>query len=201
MPRTHPPYAPEYRRRIIHLRGCHDVPGTGCLHQRLRCVAPAAAISTGARRRGTHFAYQRDSSYSRATYGAPRIDEELLAVGIHVGRKRVARLMKAADLCGVSRRQWITTTVREPKRAAGNRPGRTQLHRRGAQSVVSRRYHLHPDLGWLSIPGGGARYFQPQKRRLGDGNPPEHGTGAASAQPGAVAASARRRRDSSFGPG
>src|SRR5216684_5527217 len=37
--------------------------------------------------------------HSRATYGAPRIHEELLAVGIHVGRKRVARLMKAADLC------------------------------------------------------------------------------------------------------
>jgi putative transposase len=52
--------------------------------------------------------------YSRATYGAPRIHEELLAVGIHVGRKRVARLMKAADLCGVSRRKWVTTTVREP---------------------------------------------------------------------------------------
>ena len=47
---------------------------------------------------------------SRATYGAPRIHEELLAAGMHVGRKRVARLMKAADLCGVSRRQWVTTT-------------------------------------------------------------------------------------------
>jgi putative transposase len=54
------------------------------------------------------------NQYSCATYGAPRIHEELLAVGIHVGRKRVARLMKAADLCGVSRRKWVTTTVREP---------------------------------------------------------------------------------------
>lgn len=51
--------------------------------------------------------------YSRATYGAPRIHEELLAVGIHVGRKRVARLMKGAGLYGASRRKWITTTVRE----------------------------------------------------------------------------------------
>jgi helix-turn-helix protein len=32
--------------------------------------------------------------YSRATYGAPRIHEELLAAGMHLGRKRVARLMK-----------------------------------------------------------------------------------------------------------
>jgi len=49
---------------------------------------------------------------SRATYGAPRIHEELLAAGIHVGRKRVARLMKATGLSGVSRRRWVTTTVR-----------------------------------------------------------------------------------------
>jgi putative transposase len=51
--------------------------------------------------------------YSRATYGAPRIHEELLAAGLQVGRKRVARLMKAAGLYGASRRKWITTTVRE----------------------------------------------------------------------------------------
>jgi len=50
---------------------------------------------------------------SRATYGAPRIHEELLAAGIHVGGKRVARLMKATGLSGVSRRRWVTTTVRD----------------------------------------------------------------------------------------
>src|SRR6202045_1979316 len=51
--------------------------------------------------------------FSRATYGAPRIHEELLAAGLHVGRKRVARLMKATGLSGVSRRRWVTTTVRD----------------------------------------------------------------------------------------
>jgi putative transposase len=51
--------------------------------------------------------------YSRATYGAPRIHEELLAAGIHVGRKRVVRLMKATGLSGVSQRRWVTTTVRD----------------------------------------------------------------------------------------
>jgi putative transposase len=49
--------------------------------------------------------------YSRGTYGAPRIHEELLAAGIHLGRKRVARLMKAAGLYGASRRKWVATTV------------------------------------------------------------------------------------------
>jgi hypothetical protein len=37
--------------------------------------------------------------YSHGTYGAPRIYEELLAADIHIGRKRAARLMKAARLC------------------------------------------------------------------------------------------------------
>jgi putative transposase len=43
---------------------------------------------------------------SRATYGAPRIHAELAAEGLHVGCKRVARLMKAAGLYGVSRRHY-----------------------------------------------------------------------------------------------
>ena len=51
--------------------------------------------------------------HSRGTYGAPRIHAELEAEGIQVGRKRVARLMRAAGLVGVSRRKWITTTVRD----------------------------------------------------------------------------------------
>ena len=48
---------------------------------------------------------------SHGTYGAPRIHAELRANGIRVGRKRVARLMAAAGLIGVSRRRFVTTTV------------------------------------------------------------------------------------------
>jgi transposase InsO family protein len=51
---------------------------------------------------------------SRGTYGMPRIYAELVHQGVHVGRKRVARLMRIAGLCGVSRRRWITTTRRQP---------------------------------------------------------------------------------------
>jgi putative transposase len=52
---------------------------------------------------------------SHATYGAPRIHAELAAQGIHVGRKRIARLMTAAKMRGESRRKWLTTTVRDPQ--------------------------------------------------------------------------------------
>jgi putative transposase len=51
---------------------------------------------------------------SRGTYGAPRIHAELAAQGIHVGRKRVARLLQAAGLAGISRRAFVTTTRRDP---------------------------------------------------------------------------------------
>jgi putative transposase len=50
---------------------------------------------------------------SRHTYGSPRILTDLAEEGIHVGRKRVARLMKAAGLAGVSRRKGTCTTVRD----------------------------------------------------------------------------------------
>lgn len=50
---------------------------------------------------------------SRGTYGAPRIHAELAAGGIHVGRKRVARIMRQEGLRGASRRRWTCTTVRD----------------------------------------------------------------------------------------
>ena len=46
---------------------------------------------------------------SKGTYGAPRIHAELQANGIHVGKKRVARLMRASRLAGVSRRRSFHT--------------------------------------------------------------------------------------------
>jgi putative transposase len=55
---------------------------------------------------------------SRGTYGAPRIHAELAANGIRVGRKRVARLMRQAGVAGVSRRRFVTTTVRGDRRQA-----------------------------------------------------------------------------------
>jgi putative transposase len=51
---------------------------------------------------------------SRETYGAPRVHAALQARAVRCGRKRVARLMRAADLVGCHRRRTTMTTRREP---------------------------------------------------------------------------------------
>jgi putative transposase len=76
--------------------------------------------------------------YSRSTYGAPRIHQELRAAEIRVGCKRVARLMKAASLRGASRRQWVITTVRD-------------RHIRPAPDLVERNFTATaPDCLWVA---------------------------------------------------
>jgi putative transposase len=50
---------------------------------------------------------------SRGTYGERRIHFELSELAIHVGRKRVTRLMRALDLWGVCRRKSYRTTLRD----------------------------------------------------------------------------------------
>jgi putative transposase len=76
--------------------------------------------------------------YSRSTYGAPRIHQELRAAEIRVGCKRVARLMKAASLRGASRCQWVITTVRD-------------RHIRPAPDLVERNFTATaPDCLWVA---------------------------------------------------
>jgi putative transposase len=73
------------------------------------------------RQRGPSARAQRDTDLldpirhyharSDATYGAPRIWKDLRELaGHYVGQKRVARLMRAAGLVGVSRRRGVCTT-------------------------------------------------------------------------------------------
>jgi putative transposase len=51
---------------------------------------------------------------SRGTYGAPRVHAELAhGHGVRCGRKRVARLMRAAGLVGVCRRRSVRSTRRD----------------------------------------------------------------------------------------
>ena len=75
---------------------------------------------------------------SRGTYGAPRIHAELTAEGWPVGRKRVARLMRAAGVSGASRRKGVRTT----QRRQGARP---------APDLVDRNFVAEaPDRLWVA---------------------------------------------------
>jgi putative transposase len=75
---------------------------------------------------------------SRETYGAPRVHAELVDEGIHVGRKRVERLMKAAGIAGVSRRKGTGTTFRDERV-------------RPASDLVERNFRAdEPDRLWVA---------------------------------------------------
>jgi transposase InsO family protein len=55
---------------------------------------------------------------SRGRYGAPRVHAELRRRGRRRGRKRVARLMRAAGIAGRTPRRWRKTTIPDPAAAA-----------------------------------------------------------------------------------
>jgi len=82
---------------------------------------------------------------SRGTYGAPRIQAELRAEGSAVSRKRVARLMRQAQLVGCRPRSFVRTTVADPSATVPD--------------LVCRDFHARaPDRLWLadltSVPTG-----------------------------------------------
>ena len=58
---------------------------------------------------------------SRRTYGWPRVHQALRRQGMHVRRKRVARIMRQRGLIGRCRRRWTTTTVSDPAVTAVDR--------------------------------------------------------------------------------
>jgi putative transposase len=75
---------------------------------------------------------------SGGTYGAPRVHAQLSEQGVPAGYNRVARLMRQAQLRGVSRRRWVCTTQRD-RRA------------RPAADLVQRRFSAElPDQLWVA---------------------------------------------------
>ena len=93
--------------------GRHHVPRAGCLPSGYYAWRKRP-LSTRART-DVELTAHIDAIHrmSRGTYGAPRIHAELATRGLHVGRKRVARLLQNAGVQGVSRRKPFHTTVRD----------------------------------------------------------------------------------------
>ena len=72
---------------------------------------------------------------SRGTYRWPRVYAQLRREGLHVGRKRVARIVRQRGLIGRCKRRWTKTTVSDPEAAAVDRlkrafgPGTVEVDR------------------------------------------------------------------------
>jgi transposase InsO family protein len=89
---------------------------------------------------------------SKGTYGAPRIHAKLPTQGWQVGRKRVARLMRADGLQGVSRRKGPRTTRRQP----GARPAPDLVQRDFSAEAHDRLWvadltYIATWAGWLYL--------------------------------------------------
>ena len=92
---------------------------------------------------------------SDETYGAPRIHAELRARGRGASLNRVARLMRAARIEGVSRRRRGKTTRRASGGAARGRSGRAGLLGLGPRRTLGGRHHVRSHSGGLPLPRGG----------------------------------------------
>ena len=57
---------------------------------------------------------RRVHDVSKGVYGGPRVHAELVAAGVHVGRHKVARLMRLERLRGCPKRRFRVTTQRDP---------------------------------------------------------------------------------------
>ncbi|MFI2034470.1 IS3 family transposase [Streptomyces bottropensis] len=91
---------------------------------------------------------------SRGTYGAPRIHAVLKRVGTGCGRRRVARLMRAAGLQGRHRRRRQLTTIPDPRAAERPdlvvrdfRPDATTLDARWCGDIT----YVRTEEGWLYL--------------------------------------------------
>ena len=130
---------------------------------------------------------------SRDTYGSPNIHAELADDhGIRVGRKRVARLMRAAGLKGATLRKFVVTTTSDPQA-------------RKPVDLVERNFYATARIGcgWrtlpifrpgrVPVPGDGAGRVLAQDRGLGDGYEPEDPADPACPRDGGDAAATERR--------
>lgn len=90
---------------------------------------------------------------SRGTYGSPRVHAALAARGVHCGRHRVARLMRAQGLAGRTprRRRPITTRQQAGNTVAPNVLNRDFSATRPDQKWVADITYLDTDEGWLYL--------------------------------------------------
>jgi len=89
---------------------------------------------------------------SRGTYGARRVHAALRQQGVHVGRKRIERLMRAQQLTGAVPRKRAKTTIRVAGvRAAADLVGREFVPAAPNQLWVADIKYVPTGAGWLYL--------------------------------------------------
>jgi len=90
---------------------------------------------------------------NRKVYGSPRIHAELTDAGVHVGRKRIARLMRQAGIVGCHRRKRsFSITKQNPKaQAAPDLVDRKFVATRPNQLWVADVTYVPTVEGWLYL--------------------------------------------------
>jgi putative transposase len=89
---------------------------------------------------------------SYGTYGSPRVRAELIADGVPIGRRKVARLMRSARLVGCPKRRFRVTTKREPThRVAKNLLKQNFTAHAPNQLWASDITYISTSKGWLYL--------------------------------------------------
>ena len=89
---------------------------------------------------------------SKGVYGSPRVQAELVANGIRVGRHKVARLMRLARLRGCPKRRFRVTTQRDPSHPVA----KNLLRRNFSSDAPNQRWaaditYIPTHQGWLYL--------------------------------------------------
>jgi HTH-like domain len=115
----------------------------------------------------------RSRLYTRsrgARYGAPRVHAKLAPRSRRHGRKRVARLLRCAVICGKTSKRWRNTTIADP--SADARADRIRRDFTADASAINSRWCGDiPCIGRcpirLRVPGGSGRRIGRCGRRCG----------------------------------
>ena len=94
----------------------------------------------------------QEGTKSDGVYGSPRIQAELVAAGVRVGRHKVARLMRLERLRGCPKRRFRVTTQRDPSHAVA----RNLLKRNFSADAPNQRWasditYISTHEGWLYL--------------------------------------------------
>ena len=95
---------------------------------------------------------RRIHELSKATYGSPRITEELNASGFNASRPRVARLMKQHKIRAVHAKKFVVTTdTKHNYPVAENKLNRDLTPKAPGKSWVSDITYVRTGKGWLYL--------------------------------------------------